>query len=253
MTQPPPKTLPGLRGRFQSGERLALGWLALGSAAIAEIGATSGVDALVLDLQHGLFDRLSLEAAVGTASGKLPVLVRCAENTPAAISRALDCGSDGVIVPLVETAAEAAAAVAATRFPPVGKRSGGGVRPLAMGFGDYLAKAEGIALGVMIETETGVTNAAAIAAVPGIDFIFIGTGDLGLSYAGHADPDAAKHAAIAAIFAACRSARVPVGIFTISADAARERLAEGWCCAVAWNDIDLIKAGASAASKAARA
>ena len=85
----------------------------------------------------GLWDRKSLEDTLGIVSRAAPVLVRVAENSPTAIGQALDAGAEGVIVPLIETDLEAAAAVAASRFPPEGTRSGGGVRPLGGDFGGY--------------------------------------------------------------------------------------------------------------------
>lgn len=237
-----------LRDRLAGGEPFGLVWLAVGSAAIAEIAGAAGAQAIVVDLQHGLWDRLGLEAAVGLA--RAPTLVRVEENTPLAIGRALDSGADGVLVPLVETADEAAAAVASARFPPEGRRSGGGVRPLGGGFGAYLAAADGIAVGVMIETARGVENAAAIAAVSGLDFILIGTGDLGLSYAAAPDPDAAKEAGCAAVLAACRAAGLPCGIFTLTAAAARARRAEGYALTVVANDIDVLRTGFAGAVSA---
>src|SRR5690606_20750658 len=113
--------------------------------------------------------RAGFEAATGASAWALPTLARVAENTPLAIGSALDAGIDGVLVPMVETAAQAAAAVAAARFPPLGHRSGGGVRPLAMGFDSYLRKAGSILVGVMIETAAGVDDAQAIAATQGLD------------------------------------------------------------------------------------
>ena len=172
-----------LKDLFASGEPVGLLWLALGSPAVAEFAAHAGAGALVIDLQHGLWDRHSLEAAVGVAAPKLPVIVRVAENSPNVIGTALDAGADSVLVPLVDTAEQARAAVASARFPPHGNRSGGGIRPLAAGFADYLKRAEAVTVGVMIETAAGVANTEAIAAVEGLDYVLIGSGDLTISYA----------------------------------------------------------------------
>lgn len=144
-------------------------------------------------------------------------------------------------------------AVAAARFPPLGHRSGGGVRPVGMGFGNYLTAAEHVAVGVMIETARGVDNAAAIAATSGLDFILIGTGDLGLSYADAADPEAAKQAGCAKVLAACRTAGLPCGIFTFDAAAAAVRRAQGFALTVVANDIDLVGGGFAKAAAAFRA
>lgn len=161
---------------------LAALWMSIGSATIIELAGAAGADAIVIDVQHGLWNRTNLEAAVGAVAPAASALVRVAENTALAIGQALDTGAEGVIVPLIEDGAAAAQAVAAARFPPQGHRSGGGVRPLASGFMDYCAIAnERTVVGVMIETVRGVENASAIARTPGVDFVLIGTGDLALS------------------------------------------------------------------------
>jgi 2-dehydro-3-deoxyglucarate aldolase/4-hydroxy-2-oxoheptanedioate aldolase len=234
--------------RWAEHRPLAVAWLALGSAAVAEMAARAAPDAVVLDLQHGLFDRLAVEAAVA-ACAPVPVLARVAENAPVAISSALDGGAAGVIVPLVETADEAARAVALAHYPPVGRRSGGGVRPLA-DFGAYLGGvAAGISVIVMIETRAGLDQAAAIAAVPGVDMVFIGTGDLSLSL-GVAPGSAELGAACAAIRAACDAAGTRCGIFTGSAAEAAARRAEGYAMVVAATDTGILAEGFAASVRA---
>jgi 2-keto-3-deoxy-L-rhamnonate aldolase RhmA len=104
---------------------------AMGSTAIIELAGAAHGDAIVIDTQHVLWDRMSLEAAVGVAASGAAVLVRVVENSAAAISRALDAGAEGVVVPLADDAGEVAQAVAAARFPPRSRRSGGGARRLA--------------------------------------------------------------------------------------------------------------------------
>ena len=103
-------------------------------------------------------------------------------NDPAIIMKALDVGAYGIIVPLVNTAAEAAAAVAACRYPPVGIRSSGPIRAVHYGGADYQAEANGeIVVLAMIETKEGLQNLDAICATPGLDAVYIGPADL--SYA----------------------------------------------------------------------
>ena len=175
---------------------------------LVEIAVAAGADAIVIDMQHGLFDRVSLEAAIVCVPSSLPCLVRTADDTPVSIGTALDAGAEGVIVPLVESERQAAAAAAAAHFPPKGIRSGGGIRPLR-NFGAYLKVApDAIAVGVMIETKKGVVNATAIASAKNVDFVFIGTGDLALSLG--ASPGSAAHArACAKILKACKKAGTP--------------------------------------------
>jgi len=229
-----------LRERIAGGEKLGCLWLALGSPSIAELAADSGVDALVFDLQHGLWERQALEAAIGMTRHKASPLVRVARNAPLEIGAALDAGAVGVIVPLVETAAEARRAVDAARFPPQGSRSGGGVRPLT-DFKNYVATAnDGVLVSVMIETKLGLENAAEIAAVPGLDMVFIGTGDLALSIGCFPDNGPVHEAAIETIAAACRAAGTACGIFTIYSTMALERRRQGFQFAVLGEDANLL-------------
>src|SRR5690606_12025884 len=111
-------------------------WSVLGSSALVEVAVEAAPDAVVLDAQHGLWSRQAIEHVVGTVGWKKPVLVRTVDGTSRSLGEALDAGAEGVIAPLVETAGQAAAIVAAARFPPEGERSGGGVRPLK---GNFLA------------------------------------------------------------------------------------------------------------------
>jgi len=241
----PPESL---RARLAAGAAIEVAWLALGSPAIAEAAAGAQPAAIVFDLQHGLWTPPALAAAVGFLPAGVPAIGRVAENSAAAIGTALDCGLETVLVPLVDGPEEAAAAVSHARFPPEGTRSGGGVRPLLAGFPAYVAAARArTGVGVMIETVAGVAAAAAIARTPGLDFVFIGTGDLALSLGAFPTPDDRLAAACAAVLAACRAAGVPCGIFTSTAEDAAARLAEGYAMAVAANDIDVVKNGFSAA------
>ena len=240
-----------LRHRIGQGEPIGLFWMALGSPAVIELAAQARPDAVVIDVQHGLWDRFSLEQSVGIAAKSAPVLVRVAENAPTAIGQALDAGSEGVIVPLIETDAEAAAAVAAARFPPEGTRSGGGVRPLSGDFGRYYHEAiRRTVVGVMIETVRGVRNAAAIANTPGVDFVLIGTGDLAISLGGFPHVDARHGVSCNAVLAACKTAGVACGIYTGNAEAAVARRGEGYPIVVVANDIDIVSGGFARAMKA---
>lgn len=224
--------------RLRAGDGVACVWLSLGSTALAEIAAESSPGAIVFDGQHGLWERASLHAAIAAAGNSTP-LVRIQATSVAAIGEALDYGAQGVIVPLVDTAEQAAAAVAAAHYPPHGIRSGGGLRPLGA-MAPYVAACETqILVSVMIETRDGLANAAAIAATPGLDMVFIGPGDLALQLG----PDADLEGAIQSILAACRTAGVPCGLFTGTAEAARDRLAQGFAFVVADDDIRLARGG----------
>jgi 2-dehydro-3-deoxyglucarate aldolase/4-hydroxy-2-oxoheptanedioate aldolase len=234
---------PTLRYRLDKGETLGVIWLSLGSVALCEIAVRSRPDAVVLDAQHGLWERQSMEQAIGIVPSDIPVLVRVSENSPMAIGQALDAGAEGVIVPLVETAKQARRAVDASRYPPHGSRSGGGIRPLG-DFVDYVNACErGIVTIVMIETERGVRNAREIAAVDGVDMVFIGTGDLALSLGTFPNFDARHEVACAEIHAACRAEYTLCGTFTGALDGARAKRERGYRMVVTANDMDVVGKG----------
>lgn len=226
---------------LRAGHGIAAVWLTLGSVPLTEIAAEAAPAAIVFDGQHGLWDRAALHAAIA-ACGTATPLVRVQANSAAMIGEALDHGAQGVIVPLVETAAEAAATVAAAHYPPRGLRSGGGLRPLRAMAENVAAAATQTLVAVMIETRTGLANAAGIAATPGIDLVFIGPGDLALQLG----PGSDLEGAIGSILAICRAAAVPCGLFTPSAAAARDRLAQGFAFVIADDDIRLARTGIAA-------
>ena len=233
-----------LRGLFAAKPSLGVFWLSLGSLPAVEMAARAGADAIVLDLQHGLWDRGSFESAVLAAGSFVPVIARVADNTAPAISLALDAGCEGVLIPMIETADQAAKAVAFSRFPPAGMRSGGGVRPVVAGFGEYLkGVAERTVVGVMIETAAGVENAEAIAATPGLDFVLIGPGDLAISIGQAKGHKQRFDKACARVLQACRTAGIPCAIFTMDAEAALARQAEGYNLVVLANDIEVTMRG----------
>jgi len=230
------------------GPGLVLSWFSMGSVPLAELGARPGFDAAVIDLQHGLWDRMSAHLAV-SALGATPVLMRTLNDSDSAIGEALDSGARGVIVPMIATAAQAQRAVGAARFPPHGGRSGGGVRPIGEGFAAYHARNADPLVAVMIETVEGVRNAAEIARTPGLDFVFIGPGDLALSIGCFPEPDTRHRAACQAVLEACDAAGLACGLFTFSAELARTRLDSGYKVVVAANDIDIVATGFARAAE----
>lgn len=165
---------------WKENKPVTLGWISVANTFTAEVMARQGFDALCVDLQHGatgLTNLLPMLQAI-SQTDTTPV-VRVPWNDPPAIMKALDFGAYGIIVPLINTAEDAAKAVAACRYPPTGMRSSGPVRALHYGGPDYLAKAdEEIVVMGMIETKDGLTNLDAICATPGLDAIYIGPADL---------------------------------------------------------------------------
>ena len=239
-----------IRRRLHAGETISTLWCDLGSIAAAEVMAEARPDAIIFDLQHGLWDRVALFAAFAAIRGKSEPIVRLAANNAALIGEALDLGAAGIIVPLIESAEEAKAVVAAAKYPPKGHRSAGGTRPM-LDFTVYAREAnESLMVGVMIETAKGLKNAAAIAAVPGIDLVYIGPGDLSLSLGEFPDPGEKHEDAMQAILAACKKAGTPCGLFTNSAAHAVDRMRQGFQMVLLGNDLDfLLSASKSAATR----
>jgi 2-keto-3-deoxy-L-rhamnonate aldolase RhmA len=230
-----------LQQAFALKRRLSCAWFSLGSPALVEIGLQAGPDLIVIDRQHGLWERATLEAAIGVARHRVPMIVRVAENSPQAVAEALDAGAVSALVPLVESAAEAQRAVACGRYPPVGTRSAGGVRPLLAGMEAMKNDGERVAIGVMIETVAGVEQVEAIAAVAGVGYLFIGTGDLALSR-GEVPAEVIERDCMR-ILEAARKNGLPCGIFTSGTQDALAQLANGFDFVVAANDIEVARAG----------
>lgn len=178
---PAPKNM--LRRRLQAGEDLFGIWLGMADPYAAEIAATAGFDWLLIDGEHAPNDlRTTLaQLAVVERSASAPV-VRLPDGDPARIKQMLDIGAQSLLIPMVESAAQAAALVAATRYPPEGFRGVGASLARASRFAaipDYLTTANAeILLMVQVESRKGLTALPEILAVPGVDGVFIGPSDL---------------------------------------------------------------------------
>ena len=160
-------------------------WLMSASPLLAEAAGHAGFDWGVIDMEHAPLDLGDvvhlLQAVAGTRM--VPVL-RVPWNDTVTIKRVLDAGATTLLVPFVQNAAEAARAVAATRYPPEGVRGMAGMsRAAQFGMrGDYLKTANrGLSVIVQLESEAALAELEAIAAVPGVDALFIGPADLSAS------------------------------------------------------------------------
>ncbi|ENZ4286612.1 HpcH/HpaI aldolase/citrate lyase family protein [Citrobacter farmeri] len=185
--------------------------LNFGSARASEILARSGFDFLMVDLQHGNFDKNSATDSIHAilATQTVP-LARVADNTPGAINDVLDAGALGVVIPMVDCADDARRAITSALYSPLGKRSKGGAAPIIYG-DDYAQKAnDEIMIIVMIETADAVRNVEEIFAVKGISACLVGTSDLSLDMGCARDSDELREA-ISAVIAAGKKYGVPVG------------------------------------------
>jgi len=182
----PRRTGPSLKWRLSRREITVGSWLTLGSQSATEIMCQADFDWLVIDMEHSstTFEQAADLVRIIELSGVTP-LIRLAENQATLIKLAMDLGSHGVVVPMVNSASEAAAAVEALRYPPRGTRGVGLFRAQRYGFGfDEYVKwiAENAVLIVQIEHKDAVESLEAILEVEGVDGFIIGPYDLSGSF-----------------------------------------------------------------------
>jgi 4-hydroxy-2-oxoheptanedioate aldolase len=241
----------------ESRQQLGL-WCSLPSAYAAEVVAGSGFDWLLLDTEHSPSDvQTVLEQLHATAAYDVSPVVRPASNDIVLIKRYLDIGAQTLLIPYVQSAAEAAQAVAAMRYPPDGVR---GVAALtrATRFGrveGYARRAaEELCLLVQVETQQALDSLEAIAAVEGVDGIFIGPGDLAasLGYPG----EQSHPIVVAAIEDAIRRVRAagkPAGILTADTAFAKRCIALGTTFTAVGADVGILARGSEKLAKEFRA
>ena len=209
------------RARVLAREFLSGFWLNLGSPVTAEMAGLAGFDWVMLDHEHGPGSESTiLHQLQAVSATPAACLVRIAANEPPRFKRVLDAGAHGVMVPYVSTAADARAVVQAMRYPPRGTRGVAKLtRASAFGarFDEYFAHAhEWLVSLVQIETEEAVRNAAEIAAVDGVDVVFVGPMDLTTSMGIPGQyGDARFHDALGEVADAARGAGKAAGILLL--------------------------------------
>lgn len=225
-------------------------WQALANPYTAEIAAAAGYDWLLFDGEHAPNTLQTLLAQLqAVAAYPVTPIARVPVGDPAVIKQYLDIGFATLLVPMVGSAAQAADIVAATRFPPRGIRGVASATSRASGFGadaSYLATAhEKTGVIVQIESAEGLAAIEAIAAVEGVDALFIGPADLAgslghLGNSRHPDVQAAIDDGLRRIHKAGK----PSGIFALDADDAARRIADGVAFVSVGSDVGLLANGA---------
>jgi 4-hydroxy-2-oxoheptanedioate aldolase len=172
-----------LKQRLRNGENVLGCWSMLGHPTVVEILALAGFDFIVLDHEHGLGDPNSLPAQLQAMSATPAAgVVRVPWNDHVYLKRVLDAGAEAVLIPTINTADEARAAVAACLYPPRGRRGTAASSVRASSYGmapDYVATcAENLLIACQIESAQAVENIDEILAVEGIDMLLIGPTDL---------------------------------------------------------------------------
>ncbi len=237
--------------RLAAGETLIGCWCSLANPISTEVLGIAGFDWLLLDGEHSPNDVTTfipqLMALKDSASAPI---VRPSSNNAVEIKRLLDAGFYNFLVPFVETVDDARRAVAATRYPPEGIR-GVSVSQRSNRFGtvpDYFSGINAqICVMVQIESRQGLDSAAAIAALDGVDGLFVGPSDLAaaLGHLGNANHPNAQ-AAIAAVFDAAKAAGKPIGILaSVEADA-RRYLAMGATFVAVGSDLGVLRSATQA-------
>jgi 4-hydroxy-2-oxoheptanedioate aldolase len=241
-----------LRERLRS-DRPQIGmWVASGSALCAEICAASGLDWLLIDMEHAPNDVAAvLDQLRAVAAHPVAPVVRPPSGEPVVLKRLLDIGVRNVLVPMVDTPEQAAEMVRAVRYPPAGIRGVGSALARASGWGrdaDYLARAEStISLVVQIESGRGLGNLEAIASVEGIDGVFFGPADLAgsLGHLGQQQHPEVVEAVEAGIAAVARLGKA-AGVNAFAEPLARRYLDAGCRFALVGADVTLLARGSDA-------
>jgi 4-hydroxy-2-oxoheptanedioate aldolase len=237
---------------WAEGRQALAAWMSSSSHLAAQILSATGVDTVVIDMQHGsasAFDLPGLIAAI-ELRGAEP-FVRIPALDAGLVGRALDAGATGIIAPLVETPGQARALVEAALYPPRGRRSFGPRVPALRYGADYARIAhEEIVLLAMIETDRGLEALDGIAATEGLTGLFVGPSDLAISL-GRLPPFATARdeveMAISAIRSRGQAAGARVGLFCSSAEAGEAALEQGFDLVTIPADLAAIQQIAAAA------
>lgn len=239
-----------LRQRWEAGEPALGMWLSSPGSIAAQILTAERFDYACVDLQHGALDYPDLVSLFGAIElGPATPINRVPWNEPGIIGKSLDAGSLGVIVPMVNTRADAEAAVFAARYPPEGGRSHGPVRAVVAHGPDYWRDGNGeVAVIVMIETVEGVANVDDILSTPGVDACYVGPSDLSRSLGlppGNHDDDPRFADALDKVIASAHNHGVIAGCHTASGLVDR-RVEMGFRMVTVTSDLVALRAGLAA-------
>jgi 4-hydroxy-2-oxoheptanedioate aldolase len=244
-----------VKKKLKAGKPSVGTWLTLGSVPAARFMARAGFDWLTVDIEHNAIGIETAALMFGSiADAGCVALARVPCGSHDHIKRVLDTGAHGIVVPMVNSRAEAEAAVAATKYPPVGNRSvGGSVHALNFDTSapDYYAHAnDELVVVLQCEHIAAVRDADAIFSVPGIDAIFVGPNDLAASMrspdgkppSGEATTEAMRH-----ILATCKKHKVAAGVHCFSPEEVLARIDEGWQFLAINSELKMMLEGAATA------
>jgi 4-hydroxy-2-oxoheptanedioate aldolase len=243
--------------KLKAGGEVVTGWLAIPSSVSAELMAKQGFDALTIDLQHGAVDYSDMLPMLQAISiTDTTPMVRLPWNDPSIIGRVLDAGAYGVICPLINTGEEAEAFVKASRYFPKGGRSVGPLRASLYAGADYFKNAnDTIVTMAMVESKQAIDNLEDILSVPGLDGIYVGPSDLGLSLGmapklDREEPEILK--IYERLLSECGKRNIAVGLHNATGAYAKKMIGMGFKLTTILNDSGLMLQGAKAQIAAAR-
>jgi 4-hydroxy-2-oxoheptanedioate aldolase len=225
-----------LRERLAKGQVLTGTMLTMPSVGATQLWATSGIDMIVLDMEHSPIGIESIHAMIAATRGCAGVpVVRVPWNVPWLVKPVLDAGAMGIFFPMINSVAEAEAAVRAVRYPPSGERGWGAFYApprWATSLPRYMAQADAAIMAMLsIEHPLAVANIEQLVRVPGVDLLFIAPGDLALSMGYGNDRDhPAVRAAIDRIERVVLPSEVALGGVALTRAAALDLIAKGYRC-----------------------
>ncbi|HEX6102320.1 MAG TPA: aldolase/citrate lyase family protein [Alphaproteobacteria bacterium] len=226
-------------------------WLNTASPLVTELIASSGYDCVLIDREHSPADMMTALAMLYAArTAGCAVLLRVPANDAAEIKRAADIGVDGIMIPQVESVADAERAVRSAFYPPAGSRGAAPGVIRASGFGrnaSYMSEAaQRMLLMCQIESARGADAVEEIARVPGVDLLFLGPYDLsaGLGHPGEPDHPAVRRS-IERIELTCRAAGMPIGGIPTPGRSARQLIEAGYALVLPGSDIAFLRDGAA--------
>ena len=220
-------------------------WVSSANPLVCEVLCNTGIDWINIESEHSSADLSDIVHCFRAIehSGVIP-FVRVAGNNPLIIKRVLDIGALGVVIPDIKDAEDASKAVAACRYPPLGKRGIGATRPNAI-YSDYMDNANNeICVVLMIEDIQAVNKIESIMKVPGIDVIFIGPNDLAATLEvplGMDNQDPNHKDAVKKILLAGKKYNVPVGIHCGGGEEISRRIADGMLWMPIASDVAVMK------------
>jgi len=246
-----------LKARLDAGDNIYGAWIGSGSPGNAEILGHVGFDFVVVDQEHGAGELADAVAALrAVESSGTPCMVRAPWNDPIWIQYVIDAGAYGVIVPMVNSRAEAEKAAGATKYFPLGYRSNGANRARFYAGSDYFQGAnQEVLCFVMIETTQAIENLEEIATTPGVDGFYIGPSDLAITMglAPKLDHDAPQHIeAVQKIVDTAKKHNLMAGIHTTGPEEVARRYKQGFNLCPLGSDVGFVGAGARAAVAALR-